>query len=128
MGDNVGFLRLGHVEIVCNCGPRPSVPSVVVLNPVLAPSLLNVQVNVMRKEAQEFMNSLLAELKAGTSSASDGNGSGQSQAQISQDVKAKLQNAIKVMQEGLVERDTEVCVCVCHVVGSCPHQPSADFL
>lgn len=65
------------------------------------------QVSQMRRDAQQYMETLLADLKAqstssASSQASNGNG------KVSAVVKAKLQYAIKAMQNGLVERDTEV--------------------
>lgn len=67
------------------------------------------QVMKMREEAQAHVDALLQELRSGGS----GNGSGggrvvhqPSAAAVA--IKAKLKNAVGVMQQGLVERDTEV--------------------
>lgn len=59
----------------------------------------------MRKEANEALQALLAELRArGSSPTPSGSGS----MTVDATIKYKLQNAIEVMQQGLVERDTEV--------------------
>jgi len=64
-------------------------------------------VSTMRKEAQAYMTALLDDLKARTAGSSGSSRAGEN-GMVSAQIKAKLQNAIQVMQEGLVERDTEV--------------------
>lgn len=61
----------------------------------------------MRREAQAAVEALIRELdlsSASTSQATAAGGNGS----ISTAMKAKLRNAVTAMQEGLVERDTEV--------------------
>lgn len=62
------------------------------------------QVTSMRKEAQEYRTQLLNEIKASKPEASTSSTS----STVSQNIKAKLVNAVDVMQEGLVEREAEV--------------------
>ena len=63
------------------------------------------QVTTMRKEAQEYRTQLLNEIKASKPEVSS---SSSSSSDISRSIKAKLINAVEVMQEGLVEREAEV--------------------
>lgn len=67
----------------------------------------------MREEAQAHMDALLLELRGGA--AADGSAGGRVAHQPSAGavaIKAKLKNAVAVMQHGLIERDTEVGVIV----------------
>ena len=59
----------------------------------------------MRKEAQEYMERMLQDLKFAGSSQPQYSNAGVA---TSSAIRKKLQNAVKMMQEGLVERDTEV--------------------
>eukprot|EP00955_Chlamydomonas_euryale_P030567 321943-Chlamydomonas_euryale.AAC.7 len=65
------------------------------------------QVTTMRKEAQEYRTFLLRTIEesvaAAAAAAAEPDGSPRSSP-----VKVKLENAIRAMQEGLVERETEV--------------------
>jgi len=64
----------------------------------------------MRQAAQTRAGKLLMDLKTGASpeQPSQDPSVNNRQGSISSEIRAKLQNAIKVMQEGLIERDTEV--------------------
>mmetsp|Transcript_40685 Transcript_40685/g.90451 ORF Transcript_40685/g.90451 Transcript_40685/m.90451 type:complete len:362 (+) Transcript_40685:81-1166(+) len=64
-------------------------------------------VTSMRAEAQEYMQSILKDLNSSLAQ-SRGPANGLGAPGLSSEVKTKLQNAIRMMQEGLVERDTEV--------------------
>lgn len=63
----------------------------------------------MRKEAQDYRAFLLREIESGVGRASQGGGPAASAPSASSSaIKSKLENAISVMQEGLVEREAEV--------------------
>ncbi len=62
----------------------------------------------MRREAERHVQELLQSLDRKSATARSGAGAAGAQGSISSAMKAKLQNAVRAMQEGLVERDTEV--------------------
>lgn len=73
----------------------------------------------MREEAQAHMDALLRELRGGGSSnGSDGGRVVHQPSAGAVAIKAKLKNAIGVMQQGLVERDTEVRAVTVSIHGS----------
>lgn len=64
----------------------------------------------MRAQAEDYLKQMMKELHAAEMSASRGSGNSYRSMSMgmSSSVKQKLVNAISVMQQGLVERDTEV--------------------
>eukprot|EP00983_Pelagomonas_calceolata_P079813 1154873-Pelagomonas_calceolata.AAC.6 len=74
---------------------------------------LQYQVASMRRKAEQNVQQLLQSLDSKSAAAKSGAGGAGAEGSISSAMKAKLQNAVKAMQQGLVERDTEVCVRMC---------------
>ena len=66
--------------------------------------LISMQITEMRESAKANVEKLLVDLNRRSSATKGSIATGS----ISTSMKAKLQNAVKAMQEGLVERDTEV--------------------
>mmetsp|Transcript_21554 Transcript_21554/g.59746 ORF Transcript_21554/g.59746 Transcript_21554/m.59746 type:complete len:571 (+) Transcript_21554:16-1728(+) len=62
----------------------------------------------MRRKAEQNVQQLLQSLDSKSAAAKSGAGGAGAEGSISSAMKAKLQNAVKAMQQGLVERDTEV--------------------
>ena len=69
----------------------------------------------MRKEAQEHLEKMLSDLRGTGNAVSEAtNSTGASGSSV---IRKKLQNAVSLMQEGLVERDTEVRCSFLHDFG-----------
>lgn len=66
------------------------------------------QVQRLRDIANERMTRLVDDVVASTSGKGRG-GTGGSTATATQHLRARIQDAIDIMQRGLIERDTEVC-------------------
>ena len=78
-------------------------------NPMLDFDLC-LQVTSMRKEAQDYRNQLLSEIRASVGTRGQAAAASTSASSSGEQgaIKKKLENAIVIMQEGLVERQAEV--------------------